>query len=137
MRIHLVAVMTAGVALGGCAGTGVDFDASQIFGPSSTEIHVSSEPAGAQVRIAPGEGCSSTPCTVKAPGTAETYVITVSKPGFLDQSVEVAWTTYGEGSEAQRQLFPNPVSVLLEPAPPAPSKKKPTKKPAKKPTTPR
>jgi hypothetical protein len=132
MRVHVVAVMTAGLALGGCASVGGDFDAGKLFGSSATEIHVSSEPAGAQARIAPGESCPATPCTIKVPANAENYVVTVSKPGFIEQSADVHWTTYGEDSEAQRQLYPNPVTVVLEPAPPPPPSKK---KPAKKRTT--
>lgn len=129
MRFHVVAVMTAGLALGGCASMGGDFDAGKLFGPSATEIQVSSEPAGAQARVAPGESCPSTPCTIKVPGNAESYVVTVSKPGFIEQSAEVHWTSFGEGSEAQRQLYPDPVTMVLEPAPqPAPAKKKPAKK---------
>ncbi|ALK08523.1 PEGA domain-containing protein [Blastochloris viridis] len=129
MRIHLIAMMTVGVALGGCAGLGGDLDAGNIFGPSTAEIQVASEPEGAQARTSTGESCPSTPCTIKVPASAEQYVVTVSKPGFIDQTADVHWTVMGEGSEAQRQLYPNPVEIVLEPAPPPPpSKKKPSKK---------
>lgn len=131
MRIGVVVVTAAAFALGGCAGTGMDFDGASIFGPSTAELHVSSEPAGAHARVSSGESCAATPCTIKVPASAEQYVVTVSKPDFLDQSVEVSWIASGDGDsayETQRQLNPNPVSVTLEPAPP-PAKKKKSSKP--------
>ncbi|WP_126400829.1 PEGA domain-containing protein [Blastochloris tepida] len=123
MRIGAVVVAAAALALGGCAGTGSDFD---IFGSSATELQVTSEPAGAQVQVSTGESCAATPCTIKVPPGAEQYVVTVSKAGFLDQSVEVGWVASAGSDSAsmmQPQLAPNPVSVTLEPAP-AKKKKK-------------
>ena len=127
MRIGAGMVAAAALALGGCAGTGTDFDGANIFGSSATELQVTSEPAGAQARVSSGESCAATPCAIKVAAGAEQYVVTVSKPGFLDQSVEVGWVASGGGDstyESQPQLAPNPVSVTLEPAPPAKKKKK-------------
>ena len=136
MQIHLVAVMTAGVmtaslALGGCAGLGVDFDARQgvrrLDRRDPRDLGAGRR-AGADLdrRGLPGDA-------LHHPGGGERRAIRhhVSKPGFLEQSAEVQWTTFGEGSEAQRQLYPNPVTVVLEPAPPV-VKKKPTRKPPKR-----
>lgn len=61
------------------------------------ELAVVSDPPGAAVTSTAGVGCAATPCTLTV-GRRTSFSVTVSKPGFAGQTVEVATRISGTGA---------------------------------------
>lgn len=121
-------VICAGVALSGCA---------TITRGTTDQIQVVSEPAGADVRSSMGPTCV-TPCTMQVSRKDE-FTLTVSKPGYSEESVAVKTQIAGSGAAgfagnvliggvigmgadaytgATLEHVPNPVNVTLKELPP-------------------
>lgn len=120
-------------ALGGCATLERGLD---------DEVAVVSEPSGAAVTATAGAGCAATPCTLVVRRDAA-FTVTVRKPGYASQTVEVGTRISGTGAALATENLataglglavdaatggalehvPNPVSVTLTalPASPAPA----------------
>ena len=77
-----------GCGLGGCATLSRGLD---------DEVAVVSEPPGAVVSSSIGAGCAATPCTLTVPRDA-IFTVTVAKPGYASQTVDVATRISGTGA---------------------------------------
>jgi hypothetical protein len=137
MRAALLAAMAG---LGGCATLSRGLD---------DEVAVVSEPPGAAVASSIGARCDATPCTLHV-GRRGTFTVTVSKPGYASQTVEVATRISGAGAAlatenvataglglavdaatgAVLEHTPNPVSVKLISLAPAAAKAPARRRPA-------
>ena len=147
--MRFLAIIAAGVALSGCA---------TITRGTTDQLQVISDPSGADVRSSMGPTCV-TPCTLQVSRKDE-FTITVSKPGYVEESVEVKTQVAGSGAAgfagnvliggvigmgadaytgATLEHVPNPVNVTLKEAPkPAPAARnapKPRKPKAEAPET--
>jgi hypothetical protein len=133
--MRIVAVALVGLASSGCA---------TIIRGSSTDFDVRTDPPGASVKLSTGETCPATPCTFRR-ARKEGFSVTVSKPGYRDTTTEIShhWSKSGTttgivgnailgggigigvdaATGANQDLFPNPLTVILEPnsPPPAPA----------------
>lgn len=123
------------------------------------KFRVESEPSGAKAEFSSGERGMTPFMLVK--GRKENFSVTVSKPGFISQTVKVrsSFSATGGGvmagnliapgvvgggvdalSGASLSLYPNPVRVRLSPIPPSPPVEKksgrPTSAPKKESRTP-
>ena len=135
--IKILVCVVAGVALSGCA---------TITRGSTDHVQIISEPSGADARISLGQTCV-TPCTLQVSRKDE-FTVTVSKPGFTEESVSVQTQVAGSGAAgfagnvllggvigmgadaytgATLEHVPNPVMVTLKelPPPPAPTRNAP------------
>jgi hypothetical protein len=95
-------------------------------GGGGAQLRLDSEPPGAEARTASGQACR-TPCALAVPA-ADTSV-TFSAQGFLPVTVPVRVLLPGDPRTDPNAVMsvtfdPNPVSVMLEPAPPPPPPKK-------------
>jgi hypothetical protein len=132
---RIVVAACCALALGGCTSWLPSLDFTS--GGYVAELVLESEPAGAEARTSQGPACR-TPCrlAVEARGG---FSVTFSREGYLPQSVPVQVRQPGDsrfdpGAPPSLQLTPNPVAVVLEPAPAPPPKRKPVKRrPAPKP----
>lgn len=100
------------------------------------KLTVKSDPTGAEVKLSTGER-GVTPAKFVKERKTEPFTVTVSKPGYVSQTVTVESKFGGTGGGAMagnlllggaigmgvdagtgayRSLYPNPVSVTLEPA---------------------
>ena len=148
--MRFLTIIAAGVALSGCA---------TITRGTTDQLQVISDPSGADVRSSIGPTCV-TPCTLQVSRKDE-FTVTVSKPGYVEESVEVKTQVAGSGAAgfagnvllggvigmgadaytgATLEHVPNPVNVTLKEAPkpaaPAPRKApKPRKPKAQAPET--
>ena len=133
-RVGLIVAASAAVmsfALGGCSGSMPsmpdwmtpsmpDWLSSKPSAPELQSLRVESEPPGADVRTAQGQGCI-TPCAVAVPSAPQ--AVTISRIGYVPQTVQV---TVGDPPEHSfwesppPMLIPNPVRVILQPLPPPP-----------------
>jgi hypothetical protein len=114
-RVGLNAAVAAvvGVALTGCS--------SALSSSSSSEqlqaLNFESEPPGAVIRTTEGQTCV-TPCELKVPSHEQP--VSVSKDDYVAQTVQVAMGPQPDHSFWQNPpptLVPNPVRVVLQPAP--------------------
>jgi hypothetical protein len=89
--------------------------------PPLQTLQFESVPPGADVRTAQGQTCQ-TPCSLAVP--PESQAISISKPGFLPQTVPVTVAEAPDHSFFESApppaLTPNPVIVSLQPAGPPP-----------------
>lgn len=127
--VRLVVVAAAavmGVSLADCSAmpdwmtpSMPDWLSSKPAGPQPQALRIESDPAGAEVRSAQGETCL-TPCALTVP--SETQSVTISKEGFVPQTVQVSVGEPPEHSFWESAppptLLPNPVQVALQAAPP-------------------
>ena len=137
----VLTVIIAGVALSGCA---------TITRGTSDQVQIISEPSGADARSSMGQTCV-TPCTLQVSRKDE-FTVTVSKPGFSEESVEVKTQVAGSGvagfagnvllggvigmgadayTGATLEHVPNPVNVTLKRAPTPPAAKRNAPNPGK------
>jgi hypothetical protein len=116
-RVLLLPLCAVAIALGSC---------SSFVADSSTRIQINSEPAGALARTSRGQTCT-TPCNFAA-GAKDEFTVTITKEGFVDQTVDVR-SRVAPGGESwlggwmggpDMELYPNPVFVRLAPVPPPP-----------------
>jgi hypothetical protein len=115
------------------------------------KLTVTSDPSGAEVRLSTGEH-GTTPTTFVKTRRTENFFVTVSKPGYISQTVKVESRSGATGGTAMAgnavaggliglavdantgafySLYPNPVSVRLTPLPKA-AKSRSTPSPAPK-----
>src|SRR5580658_9162430 len=129
-RVGLIvaAAAVAGVSLAGCSGmpdwmtpSMPDWMSSKSGDPQAQALRFESDPPGAEARTMQGQTCF-TPCAIAVPGQSQ--AITISKPGFVPQTIQV---TAGEPpdhsfweSAPPPSLVPNPVQVVLQAVPPPP-----------------
>jgi hypothetical protein len=123
-RVRVVAGFgSIAVGLGGCATLSRGLD---------DEVAVISEPPGAAVTSSAGARCAATPCTLTVSRDA-VFTVTVSKPGYASQTVDVTTRVSGTGAALATENVataglglavdaatggalehvPNPVSVTL------------------------
>lgn len=125
--IPVLALCALGANLAACA---------TVVRGTSTRFEVSSEPPGAEVHANNGSSCQSTPCTFRL-SRKDAFDVTVSKPGYVSQTVHVRSHAAGAGvaemtagnfllggvigagvdaaSGATNDLEPNPLKVKLVP----------------------
>ena len=121
---RVIAVVGGALLLAACSTFNLDFMKP---GPVMDTVRFESNPPGADVKTSNGQTCR-TPCALALP-TEAPITVTYTLNGYLPATdtldpVDVA------GSPPRLQ--PNPSSVELEAAPPAPKPMKPVKKPAPK-----
>lgn len=92
-----------------------------VFGARKVMLSVTSDPPGAEARVAPASSCR-TPCTL-AFDTPGEFTVDVSRDGYVTQTLPVRvsppehrFTLAGAGS---LRLEPETLSVELKPQPPA------------------
>ena len=114
-RIALSVVVAAavGVSLTGCS--------SALSSNSSSEqlqtLKFESDPPGADVRTTQGQTCK-TPCELKVPSHEQP--VTITKNNYVPQTVQVTLGPQPDHSFWENPpptLVPNPVRVVLQPAP--------------------
>jgi hypothetical protein len=131
---RVLIVLSSGLALAACSSTPdwLSLDALKPA-PAMDSITFDSSPPGAEAKTSTGQTCQ-TPCSLSVPAGAP-FNVTFSLPGHAPETEKVELVAMGDGSN---RLQPNPVTVELTTAAPAPAKKPgPAKKrpaPAKKPT---
>lgn len=125
--IPVLALVALGANLAACA---------TVVRGTTTRFHVSSEPPGAEVHANNGSSCQATPCTFRL-SRKDAFDVTVSKPGYVTQTVHVRSHAAGAGvaemtagnfliggpigagvdaaSGATNDLDPNPLNVKLVP----------------------
>jgi len=114
-RVGLTAAAAAvlGVALTGCSSALSSSSSSEQF----QALNFESEPSGAVIRTTEGQTCV-TPCELKVPSHEQP--VSVSKDDYVAQTVQVAMGPQPDHSFWQNPpptLVPNPVRVVLQPAP--------------------
>jgi hypothetical protein len=138
---RVIAVVACGLTLTACTSWMPSWDISMpSFGGSGSataSLAVESDPPGAQASA--GGATCVTPCRLDLSGNGP-FTVNVALNGYVPQSVAVRVAQPDDprlGSEdtggGGMRLDPNPVYVELErapPAPAAPAKKRPAKKPA-------
>ena len=104
------------------------------------DFTVQSEPAGASAALSTGQNCAATPCTFELPRKVD-FDVTVKMPGYRPATAHVTsgWSKGGTqtfvignlilgglpgmgidaSTGAVRDLYPNPLTVTLEPEAPA------------------
>jgi hypothetical protein len=126
MRLALSCVVLAGAVAAGCA---------TITRGTTSQVQIMSDPPQAEARTSMGHVCV-TPCTLPF-GRRDEFVVTIKKPGFHTEEVQVKTQVAGAGvagfagnavlggvigagvdvaSGATLEHCPNPVSVVLQPA---------------------
>jgi hypothetical protein len=130
-RVELVIAAAAAamsISLAGCSGgmsmpdwMTPDWMSSKSSSPSMQPLRFESDPPGADVRTGQGQTCL-TPCALGVPSEPQT--VTIAKEGYVPQTIQVSVGDPPEHSfweSAQPPgLVPNPVQVVLQPAPPPP-----------------
>jgi len=125
-RIQILIVAAAAAALGGCA---------TVTRGTTSQVTVTSEPAGAEARSSLGHSCTATPCTWEVSRKSE-FVVNYSKPGYADLQVPVSTRIAGAGAAgfagnvivggligmgvdaatgSTLEHYPNPVLASLQP----------------------
>jgi hypothetical protein len=121
-RVKLIVSTAAmGIALAGCSSM-PDWTPSFLSSKPSAEmqpLRFESDPPGADVRTTGGQTCL-TPCAIPVP--AEPQSVTITKIGFVPQTVQVSVGdvpdhSFWEAAPAPA-LVPNPVQVVLQPVAP-------------------
>lgn len=121
--IRILAVVGGALLLSGCASMNLDFLKT---GPVMDTVRFESEPPGAEARTSTGQNCR-TPCAL-AIEASNPVSVTFNLNGYRPETEQLEVIS---GPEGQR-LRPNPVTVELTAAPPAPRRATPAprKKPA-------
>jgi hypothetical protein len=131
-RVRIIAAAGA-LALAGCSGatsSNSSWFKLKSPAPSLQTLQFESEPPGAEVKTAQGEGCR-TPCALAVPLAPQS--VTFAMNGYLPQTVPVQVQQSGERSEMTYdsdppKFAPNPVEAALQPAAPPPKPPPPPKK---------
>jgi hypothetical protein len=115
LRVGLSVVVAAvmGVSLTGCS--------SALSSNSSSEqlqaLKFESDPPGAEIRTSKGQTCT-TPCELSVPSREQ--LVTITKNDYLPQTVQITLGPQPDHSFWENPpptLAPNPVHVVLHPAP--------------------
>jgi hypothetical protein len=109
-----VVIVASGLAVAGCASMG------DLFGPSTAELSLASEPPGAEARTSTGQSCR-TPCRLTLPLNTGDFTVTFTLPGRIAQVVPVTIRPPDAGTS---RFDPNPVFAQLDPATPPPAIRK-------------
>jgi len=111
--LSIVVAAVAGVSLTGCS--------SALSSNSSSEqlqsLKFESDPLGAEIHTSKGQTCT-TPCELSVPSREQLVIIT--KNDYLPQTVQVTLGPQPDHSSWENPpptLEPNPVRVVLHPAP--------------------
>src|ERR1700719_1274093 len=123
LRVRLIvtaSVVALATALAGCSGSSMsmpDWMSFHSSPPPPAALQFESDPPGADVRTAQGQTCL-TPCSLTVP--PENQSISFAKNGFLPQTVQVTvrMPEHGMFDNPPPDIQPNPVAVVLQPAPP-------------------
>ena len=121
---RVIAIVGGGLLLAACSSMSLDFMKS---GPVMDTVRFESNPEGADVKTSSGQTCR-TPCAL-ALATEAPITVTYTLNGYLPATDTLEPVNV---SGSPPKLQPNPSSIELEPAPPAPKQMKPVKKPAPK-----
>lgn len=87
LKIQILIAVAAAAALGGCA---------TVTRGTTSQVTITSEPAGAEARSSLGHACTATPCTWEVSRRSE-FVVNYSKPGYEDMQVPVSTRIAGAG----------------------------------------
>ena len=111
--LSVVVAAVAGVSLTGCS--------SALSSNSSSEqlqaLKFESDPPGAEIRTSNGQTCA-TPCELSVPSREQ--LVTITKNDYLPQTVQITLGPQPDHSFWENPpptLVPNPVRVVLQPAP--------------------
>jgi hypothetical protein len=118
---RIIVLAACALSLAGCTSWIPSFDLGS--GGYVAEVVLESEPPGAEARTSLSQSCR-TPCRLSFE-TRGDFTVTYSLEGFIPQSVPVQVrrpgdTRFDPGAVTTLQLVPNPVTVVLEAAPPPP-----------------
>src|ERR1700720_978431 len=122
LRVRLIvtaSVVALATALAGCSSSSSslpDWMSFKASPPPPTALQFESDPPGADVRTAQGQTCL-TPCSLTVP--PENQSVSFAKNGFLPQTVQVTvrMPEHGMFDNPPPDIQPNPVAVVLQPAP--------------------
>ena len=114
------AVAAISYALAGCSALMFDRSQQRPPPPSLQTLQFQSEPTGADVRTVQGQTCQ-TPCSLALP--VANQLVTFAKDGLLSQTVQISVDQPPQehsffSKRPPPTLIPNPVRVVLQPAPP-------------------
>src|SRR6202162_3434916 len=120
LRVRLIvtaSVVALAATLAGCSSSLPDWMSFKSSPPPPTALQFESDPPGADVRTAQGQTCL-TPCSLTVP--PENQSVSFAKNGFLPQTVQVTarMPEHGMFDNPPPDIQPNPVAVVLQPAPP-------------------
>jgi PEGA domain len=132
LRVRLIvtaSIVALAPALAGCSSSLPDWMSFKSSSPPPTALQFESDPPGADVRTAQGQTCL-TPCSLTVP--PENQSVSFAKNGYLPQTVQVTvrMPEHGMFDNPPPDIQPNPVAVVLQPAPP-PRRMAPRPKPHK------
>ena len=120
LRVRLIvtaSVVALATALAGCSSSLPDWMSFKSSPPPPTALQFESDPPGADVRTAQGQTCL-TPCSLTVP--PENQSVSFAKNGYLPQTVQVTvrMPEHSMFENPPPDIQPNPVAVVLQPAPP-------------------
>jgi PEGA domain len=121
LRVRLIvtaSVVALAPVLAGCSSSLPDWMSFKSTPPPPpTALQFESDPPGADVRTAQGQTCL-TPCSLTVP--PENQSVSFAKNGYLPQTVQVTvrMPEHGMFDNPPPDIQPNPVAVVLQPAPP-------------------
>jgi PEGA domain len=120
LRVRLivtVSIVALATTLAGCSSSLPDWMSFKSSPPPPTALQFESDPPGADVRTAQGQTCL-TPCSLTVP--PENQSVSFAKNGYLPQTVQVTvrMPEHGMFDNPPPDIQPNPVAVVLQPAPP-------------------
>jgi hypothetical protein len=124
---RVVAIAACGMSLAACSSlpSWMQFEMPK-SAPSATTMQFESEPSGAEAKTSLGETCR-TPCSMSV--SANEFTVNFTLPGYQSQTIPVRVVAPESrdpnNPETEPRLVPNPVFVELQPAAPAPARKKP------------
>ncbi|KRE17413.1 translation initiation factor 2 [Bosea sp. Root381] len=126
LKIRILVVAATAAALGGCA---------TVTRGTTSQVTITSEPAGAEARSSLGHACTATPCTWEVSRKSE-FVVNFSKDGYTETQVPVSTRVAGAGAAgfagnvligglvgmgvdaatgSTLEHYPNPVLASLQP----------------------
>ena len=131
---RVIALAACGFALAACSASMPSLNMLK-SAPSAEALRIESEPPGAEAKTSLGQSCR-TPCELTIQ-TAGEFSVTLALTGFQPQTLSVRPEAPqvmrdSETAAAAPRLAPNPIYVELQPAPVAPTLKRPLA-PKKKP----
>ena len=88
LKIRVLIAAAVAAALGGCA---------TVTRGTTSQVTITSEPAGAEARSSLGHACTATPCTWEVSRKSE-FVVNFSKEGYADLQVPVSTRIAGAGA---------------------------------------
>jgi hypothetical protein len=117
---RVIAIVSGGLALAACSSMNLDFLKPA---PVMETVQLESQPPGAEAKVSNGQTCR-TPCALALPAGGP-YTVTFTLGGYQQEAEQIQLVSMGDNTS---RLEPNPVLVTLNPAAPAPAKKRPAPK---------